>query len=489
MKKNKKAQVKRMGLPSTHEGGKMYHHSLDHCVEFFSKAGSLLEKRDSFYGEKSDEPALSLFQKAWIADQITSFKLLLWLRDCRGGAGNRSASREIYSWLADTDPEWIKVNIGWLPLVGRWDDLRSLFGTMLEEVGSKLWKEAISKNDVLAAKWADRKDKPLQKLLETNEAGLRKLLSKIRKEHIVEFKMCSDKWGDINYEHVPSVAMARYTKAFGRHDEERFNGYKESLKKGEAKINADVLFPHDCVRTVRSGDKAIGNAQFDALPNYMATDMKVIVIADTSGSMSCRVAGSICASDVSQGMALYCSSKIPKDNPFYKKFLGFSTEGKLKDWSKMSFSEAVGNDHIFDGAVGSTRIDRALDTILKSAQFWKLDQDKMPNMLIIVSDMQFHQGTEALWDYESRKPSKLDPKSEVEKALDRWVEAGYKIPTIVYWNTAGYAGQPQTSKHNNIALVSGFSPSILKAIFACEDFTPKGVMLKALEKYKIEVPK
>jgi hypothetical protein len=63
--------------------------------------------------------------------------------------------------------------------------------------------------------------------------------------------------------------------------------------------------------------------------------------------------------------------------------------------------------------------------------------------------------------------------------MDIWKKEGYTVPKIVYWNTAGYAGQPATSRHNNVALVSGFSPSILKAIFAAEDLTPKGVMFKA----------
>jgi len=121
--------------------------------------------------------------------------------------------------------------------------------------------------------------------------------------------------------------------------------------------------------------------------------------------------------------------------------------------------------------------------ILKTAKFFSLKDDQMPNMLLIVSDMQFHDGSETYGHNADKN------KSEVEKCIDKWVEAGYSVPQIVYWNLAGYAGQPITSKHNNVALVSGFSPAILKAVFEAEDLTPKGVMIKALEKYNIEVPK
>ena len=464
-------------MKETNEGALQYEHSLDHAVEFFSKAGSLFEKKQSFYD--NEESALSLFQKSWIVDPYVSFKLLLWLRDCRGGAGNRSASRSIYKWLANHDPEWLKVNIGWLPLLGRWDDLKSLFGTELEDIATELWITALEDKNVLAAKWADRKDKPIQRHLETNEAGLRKYLANIRKNHIVEHLMCSNNWNEVNYEHVPSVAMARYTKAFGKHDEERFNSYKESLKKGTATIHSDVLFPHDCVRTVLEGDKDIANAQFEALPNYMDPNSRVIVICDTSGSMSEHISGSVQAVHVSQGMALYCSGKIPANNPFHKKFIAFCSEGEFKDWNAMSFAKAVSNRYFFNGAVGSTQIGKALNLILKTAQFFSLPDSMMPNMLLIVSDMQFHQGG---MDY-------YNPNlSEVENCLDMWKQAGYSIPTIVYWNTSGYAGSPVTTKHKNVALVSGFSPSILKAIFSAEDLTPKGVMIKTLEKYKIAVP-
>ncbi len=459
----------------TKEGAIAYEHSLDHAVEFFSKAGSLMKKRGSFY--EGDESALSLFQKTWIVDPIVSFKLLLWLRDCRGGAGNRSGARECYQWLANNDPKWLSLNIGWLPLVGRWDDLRCLFGTELEKDASELWFYALGNQDVLAAKWADRTDRPLQEALGGNEARLRKYLSKIRKDHIVEYKMCQNLWNTIVYKTVPSLAMARYTKAFGRHDEDRFTAYKEALESGKETIHSDVLFPHDCVRTVLNGDTRIADAQFEALPNYMETDLRPIVIADTSGSMSASITGSIEAVHISQGMALYCSSKIAKSSPFYKKFMGFSEEGRFVDWNGMTFAQAITSHEIFTRGVGSTHIDRALNLLLKTAKFFNLPNSMMPNMLLIVADMQFHMGVEG------------ETVSEVDRCLDVWKVNGYSIPIIVYWNTAGYAGQPSTSKHKNVALVSGFSPSILKAIFAAEDLTPRGVMLKALEKYKIEVPR
>lgn len=461
-------------MQRTNEGAEAYEHSLYHALEFFSKAGSLFTNRQSFYGQ--EESALGLFQKIWIVDKKLAMKLLLWLRDCRGGAGNRSGARECYRWLAETDPDWLIANIGWLPLVGRWDDLRSLFHTYAEESAAELWTEALRKKDVLAAKWADRTDYPIRYRFNMKIGPFRRFLAHLRKEHIVEHKMCTKRWNEIEYKKVPSVAMSRYTKAFGRNDEERFNAYKNSLVEGETTVHADVLFPHDCVRTVRNGDEDIANAQFDALPNYMeGTDEKVIVISDTSGSMDIPVSGSVRAVDISQGLALYCSAKIPETNPFHKKFIAFCSESEFKNWSGFSFSKAINTRHFFNGAIGSTHIDTALNLILETAKFFTLSQEQMPTMLLIVSDMQFHQGVGGKG-------------TEVEKCLKLWDDAGYKRPKIVYWNTAGYIGSQDKAFSKDIGMVSGFSPSILKAILQGEEFTPYAIMLRMLEKYDVEVP-
>lgn len=467
----------------TQEGAKAFEHSLDHALEFFSKAGSLYDTptKQSFYGKDKEASAKELFINSWIVDKPLSFALLLWLRDCRGGAGNRSGARAIYNWLAENDPEWLRANLHQLPMVGRWDDLRSLFGTPLEEDAANFWANALSNEEVkvLAAKWADRSDHPIRRALgDVSVPELRKLLASIRSAHIVEHKMCQKLWDKIKYETVPSVAMSRYTKAFYRNDEERFQYFKNQVKTGEKQVHASVLFPHDCVRTCLHGDKEMAEMQFNALPNFLAgedAEERIIVISDTSGSMTVSLGGSVRAYDVSVGLALYCSAKMREDSPFYKKFIAFNSESSFKDWKNMGFSEAVRNRRIFDGAVGSTRIDLALDLILKTAIKREIAPEYMPTTLLIVSDMQFHQGS-------------ATNDTEVETCLKKWDEVGYERPKVVYWNTAGYSGQQATVTMRNVGLVSGFSPSILKSLLGGTDFSPKGIMLRTLEKYQVEIP-
>jgi len=467
----------------TNEGSLQYEHSLDHVLEFFSKAGSLFDNDEpSFYNNEED--ILDLFQRAWIVDKELTLKVLFWLRDCRGGAGNRSGFRKCIRWLSNNedDYKWVESNIDLIPEYGRWDDMRSLFSTFVEKIAVETWANNIlmGNNNILAAKWAKRTDIPLylffkRKKIVKNMGDFRRLLSHIRSDHIVETKMCKGDWDKIEYSSVPSVAMSRYNRAFLKNDADMFNKFKDDVKNNRKEIKASVLFPHDCVRTVFNGDVDIANVQFDALPNYIDNEKNIMVLADSSYSMNSIIAGSIRAIHVAMGLALYTSLKVGENNPFYKRFITFESESKMVSWNNMDFSSAILNRSIFNGALGSTRIDLALDTILETAIFYNLSQDKLPSMLLICSDMQFSQGVGS-------------NETEVETSLKKWDDFGYERPSIVYWNLCGYKGQPATKQDKNVCMVSGFSPSILKSILSCVDFDPISIMMSTLEKYKISSP-
>lgn len=489
-----------MAKTTTNEGAICYDHSYDHGVEFFSKAGSLFKTKKGkkpFYANETT--ALELYKAVWFSgNHELAMKLVMWLRDCRGGAGNRSAFRDCIKWIAETEPKWIQANINVIPELGRWDDLRVLNGTEAEQVAIDMWAKAIAKKDGLACKWADRSDTNILKALRKDKVvkdigEFRRLLAEGRK-NVVERAMCSKQWNEIKYPHVPSVAMSRYTKAFGKHDPQGFEKFKEKLEKGETKVNASVLFPHDLTRSIlNDGDCTVADAQFVAMPNWVGdSKMRIMVLCDSSGSMGAIVGGSVQALHVSSSLSLYCSDRIPADSPFHRKFMQFESESKLCDWKGHTFSEAYGlgknpmnpsknmwcaSHGIFDGACGATRIDKALDTLLTNAKMFGATNEQIPNMLMIISDMQFH-----------GIPEGTNGDTVVEHCLKKWEEAGYTRPKILYWSLTGYAGSPATVSHKDVALVSGFSPSILEAIMSAEDFTPLGVMLKKIAKYKVNIP-
>ena len=65
--------------------------------------------------------------------------------------------------------------------------------------------------------------------------------------------MSAKEWDEIKYEAVPSRANLIYNSAFLRHDEERRRDFLSKLEKGETKINASTLFPHDIVHRYTNG--------------------------------------------------------------------------------------------------------------------------------------------------------------------------------------------------------------------------------------------
>lgn len=456
-------------------------------VEFFSKAGSLFVtgsgKRQSYYGNEAT--ALDLFKNAWCVSPETAMKLLFWVRDPRGGAGNRSGFRSIVSWLTETNFDWISSNLELIPVYGRWDDLIACVGTKLESQAIELWANAIRAGDGLASKWAPRENKAnanvaklLRRALSVSSKEYRKTV--VSNTSVVETNLCNNDLGSINYSGVPSVAMSRYNKVFSRKDTDRFVKYLEDVKNpnSKEKINASVVFPHDLVRSILIGRDKTADAQFEAMPNWFSTNMRVMPIVDSSGSMGVRVAGLISAYDVAAGLAFYASDRLGAENPFYRKFIPFSDEAKFFNWTGCNgLSEGLLNyrrctDH---GFVGSTNIYSAFKLMLDTASFMNITPDQMPNAFLIISDMQFNGQV-------------VGDDTLMKNIISQWVAAGYEVPKIVYWNIAGYAGAPATVYDVETGLVSGFSPSILKAVFEGDDFTPLGIMKRAIEKYEVKVP-
>ncbi|MDR2192662.1 MAG: DUF2828 family protein, partial [Endomicrobium sp.] len=74
--------------------------------------------------------------------------------------------------------------------------------------------------------------------------------------------------------------------------------------------------------------------------------------------------------------------------------------------------------------------------------------------------------------------------------IDRqYKKANYALPKIVFWNLADRSGNiPVSFNKNGVALVSGFSPAIMKAVLKNDEtFNPYSIMLSAVdnERYRL----
>jgi Domain of unknown function (DUF2828) len=299
----------------------------------------------------------------------------------------------------------------------------------------------------------------------------------------VEQKMCAQDWTGIVYPHVPSVAAGRYQKAFLKHDPAGYGKYKEKLVTGEAKINASVAYPYDVIRSLNNGDKAVANAQWAALPNYLeGSDENILPVVDVSGSMSgVSVSGSVTAMDVSISLGLYTSERM--GGVFKDQFITFSGSPqmlKLKGTLEQRYIQMARSDWGMNTDLGAV-----FKLILAAAVKGKVPQKEMPTKILILSDMEFDAcvttgGSGKKSGYYSTGGSSVSV-SAMEFIEKEYADAGYKVPQIVFWNLNGRAGNsPVTYNKVGAALVSGFSPSIVKSVLGGEEMTPISIMLKTV---------
>ena len=271
----------------------------------------------------------------------------------------------------------------------------------------------------------------------------------------VEQEMCAKKWENINYSTVPSRAGMLYKKAFIKHDEVRYVDYISSVLKGEKKINASVLYPNELVARAKNDRSDAYEAMWNALPDYMeGSAERILPICDTSGSMTGT------PMEVSVGLGMYISERTR--GPFKDMFMTFSERPMLQQLSGTFLERMEQLDDADWG--GSTDLQRTFEEVLKYALKNDVPEDQMPTKLLIISDMQFDEATD-------------NTGTNFEAIQKKYRDAGYHMPSIIFWNVRGvFTDTPITKDDKNVALVSGYSPSILKSILKGDVITPEGMM-------------
>lgn len=95
------------------------------------------------YRSRNDEDVILLFKNAFEEDETLALKCLFYIRDCRGGQGERRFFRVCMKWLAENYPNRIRNLIQHLPEYGRWDDLYIFVDTPLEKDAFNIIKKQL----------------------------------------------------------------------------------------------------------------------------------------------------------------------------------------------------------------------------------------------------------------------------------------------------------------------------------------------------------
>lgn len=464
-------------------------------------------------------------------DLVDTICLIFNTRDILEGKGERDLGRKAFQWLMINYPDSFENIIHLIPEYGRWDDLYTLFPKYLnlenmewvnnnycsnidaatfakvKNVQQKVvefYKTSLD-NDYkkmkngdpvsLAAKWAETEgsgDDRKYRLVETmckawnlHPKGYRVRIVELRSYlNVVEKKCCGKQWNEIDYSKVPAVAMKKLKKAFAKNDPQRFAEFLQKLQKKDptVKVNAKTLHPHELVA------EYIGNSYWTATnfanrkPDPIIEEQwkvleqkikengaleKTIVVSDVSGSMYSKYSESnvspliVC---VALSLFIAKTSKQPWNNSV----ISFSEQPQWHDVTGTTLLESC--EKLCECQAGlNTNFESVFRLILQKYDAYKLTKDDLPEQCIVISDMQFDQA------------GPYGGKTNLQAIDKMFADRGLRRPRLIFWNVNSGLDFPATTNHKDVAMIGGFSPSILKGLTMTKEFTPACVMRDVID--------
>lgn len=466
----------------------------DACLDLFALAGGMRYR--------SPRDQILLMDRAYIENPELAMKLLFYIRDIRGGMGERRTFRTLLRHVAQYWPQSAVKNVRHIPEYGRFDDLICLLGTpaqdevlrvirqqLEEDLNALSRRESGQDEDAhisLLSKWmpsvntSSRRTREsaecLIDLLGTDERTYRKTLARLRAAtSVTERKLSAGKTGRIKYRTVPAGAMLKYRNAFMKQDGQRFRAYLEDVRNGKEIIHAEVLYPYEIVRpfysrsiTARTRTELSVNVLetlWNALPE--TDDMSnAISVIDTSGSMYWgNRPGVILPAIISQSLGLYHAERCK--GVFHNHFITFESDPHLLEIRGGNLAEKLMYIRSAPWG-GSTNLEKVFDLILKTAVQAGASQEEMPSVLYIISDMEFNCAV--------RNPGM----TIYENARESFLKCGYDFPAIVFINVNSWQKQmPVLARTMGTALVSGAGTSAFQHKFD-GNVTPRSHMMRVL---------
>ena len=474
----------------TLNGAKAHGSSGDACLDFFAVAGGMRYRRPA--------EQIRLFDRAYIETPDLAMKLLYHLRDIRGGMGERKLFRTLLRHVAFTWPESAQKNVAYIAEFGRWDDLLCLLGTPAEKQAVQTIQRQLAEDEAalkrreageenahisLLAKWlpSDNTSSPrtrntachLIKALGMERREYRRLVTALRARiGLTERQLTRKQPEKVNYEAVPAQAMLKYRVAFEQKDSDRYSDYLRNVSEGKKQMHTGTLFPYEILRPFFAGGywdrtEVQGAEALEQLWNHLpgtVANVNAISVVDTSGSMYCDC-GPLKPALVSQAMGLYCAERCT--GVFHNQLITFETFPHLIQIHGENLREKLR----YIGTLpwgGSTNLEAVFDLILNTAVKHHAQQEEMPQVIYIFSDMEFNCCME-----------KAD-KTVYENAKQRFEAAGYQMPAVVFHNVNSWQMQtPVTAHTRGTALSSGASTHMMSHKFD-GNITPMEHMLRVL---------
>lgn len=433
------------------------------------------------YRKRNDEDCILLFKNALEENETLALKCLFYLRDCRGGQGERRFFRVCYKWLAQKHADVARRNFELISEYGRYDDvIYALIGTPLEDDALEFIKNQLAldlecKTPSLLAKWLPSENASavktkkmgniIREYLGMTHREYRKTLSILRERiNLLERLMSANRWDEIEFDKIPSKAGLIYKNAFARRDIIA-KKYEAFAKSEDTKVNASTLYPYDVVhkavegtrgwgysfRDMSATDRAMVEKYWENLPDYLeGKPCKMMCVVDTSGSMTGSEASA--PINVAIGLGMYCAERI--GGPFKNHYISFSSRPQLIKIGGVDFVDKVRRIYKTNLCENTDLVKtfRMLKEIALTAK-----PEDIPETIVVISDMQIDCGSRF---YGSNVAT------EMESMRREWEKAGLKMPKLVYWNVEARGAANFLDDGPNVTYVSGCSPVIFQQVIS-----------------------
>ncbi|CAL5061827.1 unnamed protein product [Urochloa decumbens] len=295
----------------------------------------------------------------------------------------------------------------------------------------------------------------------------REVLVPLRKVlELPEVYMSAQRWSELPYTRVASVAMRRYKALFKKHDEARFGKYLEDVEAGKAKIAAGALLPHEIAHAAFAGE---ADDVSDLQWRRMVEDLR------KKGSLSnciavCDVSGSMGGTPIEVCVALGLLISELSDKPWGGRVITFSATPQIHKIKGKTLTQKMTFIKRMDWGM-NTNFQAVFDRILRTAVDARLPKDKMIRTVFVFSDMEFDEASAQPWE------------TDYQVICRKFKDAGYgdAVPQIVFWNLRDSLSVPVTSTQPGVALVSGFSKNFVKLFLENDGVvSPEAVMAAAI---------
>lgn len=441
------------------------------------------------------EEIANRFVKAYYENPMLAVKWLFYAGDVRQGLGERRLFRTILRYLAQSHVDIAGALMPLIPEYSRWDVVVALLDTPLGDEAAGLIERQLREDHAnmekgesisLCAKWlpsenassshTKRMARLLAGKLSMTGRQYRQTLSSCRRYlDVVEVKMSCGDWSAIDYSAVPSRANLVYNRAFLRNDEARRREFLGAVQKGEKEIHAGVLYPHDIVHsyfelasrgwghTLRPVDMTLEEL-WKALPDFVQGAANTLCVADGSGSMTSTVGNSgVRCLDVANALAIYFAERCA--GQFKDSYITFSENPQFVSLSKAGTLHDKIELALAHNEVANTNIEAVFELILHTAVVNHMPWQELPANVLVLSDMEFDVATRRVVN---RQCVSLDEKL-FDTIAKRYAARGYRMPRLVFWNICSRTGTiPVVENECGVALVSGFSPTIVKMVLGSE---------------------